>query len=588
MMTDHSPKSNLGRPIRPSKPLTRRSLLTGGLVLTTTLILPAVPRGAAAAGHRQTPTTISAAEWVEADHVGIASAQLAPGEGPSPVAFATDFPLRALAPSWSGAVGPGAVVEISLSPDGVDWSTPVAVAEASDGGRRDRDDRRFGHLLFHPGATFVQYQTYDPSGAPAILPGLRFSYFDGAPGPTLSQAVSAQEAPASVPLPPPPAPTGAAIPPPPVIPRAAWGADEGYRYAAVGEVWPVTYAPVEHVVIHHTETANFEEPLVAIRSVYYFHAITRGWGDIGYNFLIDFLGNIYEGRVGGEGAVAGHARFYNEGTCGIGLLGNFGARTITPEMRYSLHWLTAYLCRNFDPLAITPFVDIPALPAICAHRDVNPTGCPGETFYQELPSVRDAVTMLLASGQPEPRPAPAFLPGQAVLTTADGAALRQAPSHDSPLIVSMRRGESLAITAGPATTDDLAWYAVRGGDRGGWVSADLLQADAGSGVAPPPGPADPAVTEDAAMSSDESTAFPALAASTPLFSPGSLALTADGPLNLHNAPGLAAPLVASLPARSLVTILAGPEPADDTEWYHLDPGGGKPIGWATARYLQPI
>ena len=60
--------------------------------------------------------------------------------------------------------------------------------------------------------------------------------------------------------------------------------------------------PVEHVIIHHADTANFNDPVLEMRSIYYFHAITRGWGDIAYNYLIDFMGNVYEGRVGGEGA----------------------------------------------------------------------------------------------------------------------------------------------------------------------------------------------------------------------------------------------------------------------------------------------
>ncbi|HEX7103189.1 MAG TPA: N-acetylmuramoyl-L-alanine amidase, partial [Nitrolancea sp.] len=83
-----------------------------------------------------------------------------------------------------------------------------------------------------------------------------------------------------------------------IIPRAGWGADESLRYDANGkEIWPPEYRPVQKVIIHHTVTQNHEQdPAATVRAIYYYHAITQGWGDIGYNFLVDWHGNVYEGR----------------------------------------------------------------------------------------------------------------------------------------------------------------------------------------------------------------------------------------------------------------------------------------------------
>jgi len=543
-------------------------------------------RRAAADGGGIVPTAATrAGAWVEAERIGVRSAQAVDGAAPEPVVFAADFPFLAVAPSWGGEVGPGAWVDVSLSPDQVTWSDPVSVGEAADAGRRDRGDRRFGHLVFHPGATFVRYQAYDPAGEPTTLPGLGFDYLDAAAGPSLVQA--AQEAP----LPPPPEPTGAAVLPPPVIPRAAWGADEGYRFSARGEIWPATYAPIEHVIVHHSETANFEDPLVAIRSIYYFHAVTRGWGDIGYNFLIDFLGNIYEGRAGGSDVVGGHARLYNDGSSGIGLIGNYQARAITPEMRASLQWLTAYLARNLDPFGAAPFYDIPNLPTICGHRDVNPTACPGDFLYEELPALRDEVSTIFATGQVPTRPTPAFAAGQAVETAVDGAALRDRPSLDARVIVPMRLGEPLTVSAGPATVDTLEWFAVRGRDLGGWVSADLLTAtDAAQATTPVPD----AAPDSASPPADQPAADPQTAAAPspppaqPALPIGGAALVAGAALNLHQSPGLAAPVVGSLGDGSVVTVLAGPTPVDGYDWYQVDPGGGEPTGWVAGGYLAPL
>jgi hypothetical protein len=85
---------------------------------------------------------------------------------------------------------------------------------------------------------------------------------------------------------------------PAVIPRAGWGANESLRYDSSGkEIWPPAFWPIQKLIVHHTDTQNGDpDPAATVRSIYYYHAVTQGWGDIGYNFLIDESGRIYEGR----------------------------------------------------------------------------------------------------------------------------------------------------------------------------------------------------------------------------------------------------------------------------------------------------
>ncbi len=131
------------------------------------------------------------------------------------------------------------------------------------------------------------------------------------------------------------------------ISRAAWGADETFRFdAADNEYWPLEYQTVEHVIIHHTETVSFQNPLAAIRAIYYYHAVERGWGDIGYNYLVDHMGNVYEGRYGGEDVVGGHAYEYAYGSSGIGVLGSFKESETTPEAQAGVVWITAWTGRK--------------------------------------------------------------------------------------------------------------------------------------------------------------------------------------------------------------------------------------------------
>ena len=495
-----------------------------------------------------------AGEWVEADHP-IATQTIA-GAEPPPRVFQTDVPFYAVAPHWSGEAEPGATVELSLSADGESWTEPVRVRQAdAEGGRPDRDGRRFGQLVATQGASFVGYRTLAPDGAPTELPGLAFTYIDATPGPRVEALAQPATDPAFV--------------PPPIVSRAAWGADEGLRFGRDGEeIWPPEYAPVEHVVIHHTDTATFADPLIAIRSIYYYHAVTRGWGDIGYNYLVDFLGNVYEGRVGGETVVAGHAAGFNEGTAGIGTIGRFDFEATTPETQAALVWITAWAGRALDPFAAKPFRDIASLPTICAHRDLNPTACPGDLLYDALPAIRDYVDAVLIQGAAPTPATPTFLPGDAVVTASQDVALRDGPGTDFPVLVRMSLGEPLTVSDGPATSDGALWYAVQGATMNGWTRSDLLAPVAGGpSVAADPPPAPVPATQPVP------------------FSPGDPVRVVDGALNLHAAPGLSSTVVTALPDGTLLTVLDGPASGDGLDWYRVDSPSGP--GWCAAPYLQP-
>ena len=177
--------------------------------------------------------------------------------------------------------------------------------------------------------------------------------------------------------------------------------------------------PFEFVTIHHTAgTNNPENPLATVRAVWYFHTITLGWGDIGYHFLIDQFGNVYEGRDGGDSTVGGHVFRYNQYNCGISFLGQFqpGAPDVppsgepTPEAIYSATVMAALesFFHGFDlrerhtyPLpteSCRPQVDNYRL---IGHRDwdnpdsCTPTACPGDNLYRYLPQIREDATELV-------------------------------------------------------------------------------------------------------------------------------------------------------------------------------------------------
>jgi hypothetical protein len=209
-------------------------------------------------------------------------------------------------------------------------------------------------------------------------------------------------------------------PGPEVVSRAGWGADESLRFDASGaEIWPPAFWPIQKLIVHHTATTNDDpDPAATVRAIYRYHAVEQGWGDVGYNFLIDEAGHVYEGRhagaspVGttptgqdadGDGVTAAHAYGYNAGTVGIALLGTLTNRDATPAARAALEALLAWLAapRGIDPGGSSTYTNPvtgsrATFPNIAGHRDVGSTECPGDAFHATLPALRTAVAARLS------------------------------------------------------------------------------------------------------------------------------------------------------------------------------------------------
>lgn len=171
---------------------------------------------------------------------------------------------------------------------------------------------------------------------------------------------------------------------------------------------PPDYRPVERIIIHYTDTPNTDNTkeisVARIQAIYQYHAVTNKWGDIGYNYIIDRLGNIYEGRYGGNGVRGAHAfnsitkDNYNVGTIGISLLGAYEKEEPTEAMYASLKKLTAWLAatNGFDPNTSATskiwneksqdFTTTVNLPRIIAHKHIDSTSDSGipESKHTEL------------------------------------------------------------------------------------------------------------------------------------------------------------------------------------------------------------
>lgn len=160
--------------------------------------------------------------------------------------------------------------------------------------------------------------------------------------------------------------------------------------------WAHTYSKkVSLLVVHHTAiqvTGDTRSGAEKVRALYQYHSVNRGWGDVGYHYLIDDKGMIYEGKSGGAYVVGGHAYCNNVNTVGIAMLGNFEIEEPTQAQMKSLQWLLNDLATTYDidVTKNTSYHGVPH-PPIVGHGDVLSTDCPGYYVKKTLDQVRSHV-----------------------------------------------------------------------------------------------------------------------------------------------------------------------------------------------------
>lgn len=189
-------------------------------------------------------------------------------------------------------------------------------------------------------------------------------------------------------------------PKPPVITRTEWGCPDG-QITTHGSL---SYTTVTHLIVHHTFSPSGPingDWAAAVRSIWNFHVFSNGWADIGYNYVIDQTGTIYEGRAGGDNVIGAHFSGVNSGTMGVVVIGDFTSVTPPPAALNSLKKLLAWKAdqRGIDPAGKSRHAASGLeLNTISGHRDgPGATECPGDAFYPMLPGIRTDVKSLLAN-----------------------------------------------------------------------------------------------------------------------------------------------------------------------------------------------
>ncbi|MGW8887044.1 N-acetylmuramoyl-L-alanine amidase [Streptomyces sp. NPDC055749] len=195
--------------------------------------------------------------------------------------------------------------------------------------------------------------------------------------------------------------TASTAPQPVVTPRSGWGADE----SLVKD--PATYTTDTKVVFtHHTAGTNdytCEQSPDIIRAIFLYHVQSQGWNDIGYQFLVDKCGTVFEGRAGGiDKPVLGAQTYgFNTDTSAVAVLGNYNDAISSPPVLDAVAGVAAWKLGLYGHDASGTVVLTAAadngkftknqkvtMDRISGHRDGYPTECPGNNLYADLPAIR--------------------------------------------------------------------------------------------------------------------------------------------------------------------------------------------------------
>jgi hypothetical protein len=249
---------------------------------------------------------------------------------------------------------------------------------------------------------------------------------------------------------------------PAIVSRGAWHANEEIVRAK-----PIIASSIRIAIVHHTAGTNDytrAQAAAIVRGIELYHVVGNGWNDIGYNFLVDRFGTIYEGRGGGidRNVVGAHAQGFNVATVGVALIGSFNATTPTKAQQDALVRLLAWRLdvAHVDPKSRVLYTSggnykypagrVVTLRAISGHRDTGPTECPGARAYALLPALTRRVD---AAGLPK-------LYGPEVVGVLGGPIRFRAQLSSAlswTVTVTDRLGDTVGSGAGRGSLVDWTW-----------------------------------------------------------------------------------------------------------------------------------
>jgi hypothetical protein len=328
---------------------------------------------------------------------------------------------------------------------------------------------------------------------------------------------------------------------PAILTRAQWGADESIRRNA-----PHYTGTIQAGFVHHTAGTNgysaADVPKI-IRGIYAYHVKGNGWSDIGYNYLVDRFGRLWEGRYGGiaKNVLGAHTGGFNVNTFAVSAIGDYekvaAPAVMVDSIARLMAWKLSLAYRNPNATTVLtsqgggtsryPAGQRVTFNVISGHRDAGNTECPGKYLYAQLPTIRSLVTTYLGTAllDPHPEPASAVYGSGASISTVAGVTSDQQWSLEVREVCRGTLVRSLTGSASPSVPVQATWDlrdAAGALVRPGAYTVTLASADASSAARTWSGQ----VTVQAARTT------PPAAAPTPL--PGRTSFVPVDPIKLYD------------------------------------------------------
>lgn len=390
----------------------RQKLLKYGLGALTLVV---VASGLAYASHRSATATEITTEIIE----GTGSGRIIKGESVAKIdttlqtrtelVYESDkIPVNnnssnAAVLSWQQSEGDEGVHVILRTFDGKEWSKWIKAESGND--RPDTAEQKHSAIILSANIHQVQYRFElakegAPSGlSPAVdLKTIEVESIDASKGPSIDKPTLWQRVTKGIDI------SNSVFarsgqPSPRIYSRAEWGSPEPESSTD----WEPEYRRLGRSIVHHTATTASADSAAAVRAIWQYHRYSNGWGDIGYNYLVDQAGRIFQGRYFDHSyaenndvdVVGGHAYGNNYGTTGISALGDFTNTNPSADSLHAIAFVASYKLGAYN-------IDAGNGSHMIGHRDVGQTACPGARLYTQLPTIRAISTSVFPTYQIKP------------------------------------------------------------------------------------------------------------------------------------------------------------------------------------------
>jgi uncharacterized protein with LGFP repeats len=301
-------------------------------------------------------------------------------------------------------------VQVRIRADGR-WGTwtdvEVQLGTGADAASREAQGARAGSdLLFVGASDAVQVRVDSAGGTPRDV---RLALID--PGASRADAATTDGTSAARPVLLGGAVAQAAASAPAYVSRAGWGADESLR-TCTSAASPTLRGGILHTTATSNDYTATQSPAV-MRSMYAYHVKSLKWCDIGYNFLVDKFGTLFEGRAGSvtRSVIGSHTGGFNTGTVGVSMIGNHELVAPTAAQRRTVERVLAWKLdgAGLDPRGTTTYSSgggsatryaagtVVTKSVISGHRDYSSKSCPGNLAYPLLEEIRAATAAIADS-----------------------------------------------------------------------------------------------------------------------------------------------------------------------------------------------